>query len=288
MITKLPSWFKQDIPDSISLEMMRLLREYRVSTVCREAQCPNTPHCFGEKRATFMVLGKGCTRSCGFCAVEKAGKTGLSPDPLEPERIALLVKRLGLEYVVITSVTRDDLNDGGAAHFSAVIGKIRKFSPGVKIEALIPDFRGSEDSLSCLIDAAPSLLAHNLETVERLYAALRPSSNYFLSLEVLKKIKMLKPSLFTKSSLILGFGEGEEEVVKAMRDLRKSDCDVLTMGQYLSPSPRHYSVKEFISPGQFNRYRQIALSLGFKAVSSGALVRSSYDAQNIYQELNYA
>jgi lipoic acid synthetase len=288
MMTKLPPWFKQEIPGSMALKMMRLISEYGVNTVCREAKCPNTARCFKEKTATFMILGKACTRSCAFCAVNKADRGVLALDPSEPERIALFAKRLELEYAVITSVTRDDLKDGGSAHFARVIKTVREFSPAIKIETLIPDFAGNSESLSCLIGASPSILAHNLETVERLYPVLRPASDYILSLKVLSMAKMHKTSLVTKSSLMLGFGEKEEEVVKAMQDLREVGCDILTLGQYLAPSARHYQVKEFISLEQFNRYRRIGISLGFKAVSSGPLVRSSYDAHNFYRELNYA
>jgi lipoic acid synthetase len=288
MIGRLPSWFRQEIPDSGTIEMMRLFCEAGVHTVCREARCPNITHCFKERKVTFMILGRLCSRSCGFCAVKMQDKTGLAPDPQEPERIAELVKRLGLEYVVITSVTRDDLSDGGARHFARTVNSIRSLNPQIKIELLIPDFQGNEDSIRLMADVRPSVLAHNLETVERLYPELRPLSDYYLSLEVLKKIKMYGPSLTTKSSLMLGFGEKEEEVVKAMEDLRKSDCDILTLGQYLSPSLKHYRVREFLNPQQFNNYRRIGISLGFKAVSSGPLVRSSYGAEDLYQELNYA
>jgi len=288
MTTKLPPWFKQEIPGASALEMMRLIRQCRVETVCREAKCPNTPHCFKKKTATFMVLGKFCTRACAFCAVTKAGGRVLGVDSSEPENIAILAKKLGLGYAVITSVTRDDLCDGGSAHFARVIRAVRESSPEIKIEALIPDFAGNPESLNCLIDAAPSLLAHNLETVERLYPVLRSASDYSRSLKLLNMAKKYKASLITKSSLMLGFGEKEEEVVKAMQDLRGAGCEMLTLGQYLAPSTRHYQVKEFIGLEQFQRYRCLALSMGFRGVSSGPLVRSSFDAHNFYRELNYA
>ncbi len=299
--SKLPFWFKQEIPKPIVLERAQRLKAFKVHTVCQEARCPNLSSCFKDLRFTFMVLGDTCTRNCRFCTVKKT-KNELGLDLEEPLRIARAVKELGLDYVVITSVTRDDLLDGGAEIFSRTIELIRKINPvrdtansnnntmvsnGIKIEVLIPDFQGRLLSLECLLAASPDVVAHNLETVSRLYPDLRPEADYALSLWVLKKIKELRPDLISKSSLMLGLGEKEAEVIEAMRDLRNSHCDCLTLGQYLAPSLRHYPVKEFISYKQFKRYEDLGLSLGFKAVVSGAKVRSSYQARELYQKVAY-
>ena len=284
MIRKLPTWFNQDIPDNATLERGRLLSEYKVSTVCQEAKCPNLSFCFKNLRFTFMILGDTCTRNCRFCAVKKSNGGPLEIDLEEPFRIAEVVKKLALNYVVITSVTRDDLEDGGAEVFAKTITLINDIDRNIKVEVLIPDFQGKISSLRCLLNTQPNVVAHNIETVPRLYKDLRPLADYQLSLGLLRKIKELRPSLTSKSSIILGLGETEAEVIKAMEDLRQSQCDILTLGQYLSPSIEHYPIREFINPEQFHRYQDIGLALGFKAVLAGPKVRSSYQAESVYKE----
>lgn len=287
MINRLPAWFRQDIPDIATKEKVHLLSEFNVHTVCQEAKCPNLGHCFKNSKLTFMILGDTCTRNCRFCGVEKANNKFLSLDLGEPWRIAEAVKELGLNYVVVTSVTRDDLEDAGAGIFAKTIELIRRNNREVKVEVLIPDFRGRISSLKHVLDALPSIVAHNLETVRRLYKDLKPRCDYRVSLGILKKIKEIRPSIITKSSLILGVGEIAEEVIQTMQDLRNVACDILTLGQYLAPSRNHYPVKEFIDIEQFRRYREIGLKLGFKAVLSGPKVRSSYQAEEIYKEVAY-
>ncbi len=275
-MNRLPLWFRQEIPDKITLERAQLLSESNVRTVCQEARCPNLSFCFKHQKFTFIILGDTCTRNCRFCAVGKTENKNLKLDEDEPWRIAKAVKDLGLNYVVITSVTRDDLADGGAKIFSQTIESIRGINSDIKIEVLIPDFKGSILSLKVVLAAQPHLVGHNIETIERLYKDLRPKANYRISLDILKKIKEIQPLFTTKSSIMLGLGETEEEVIKTIQDLLYSGCDILTLGQYLAPSPAHYPVKEFIGIEQFQRYRDIGLGLGFKSVLSGPLVRSSY------------
>ena len=287
MNKKLPPWFKQELPDNNTLKMSELLLRFKVDTVCRQAKCPNATNCFNNKKATFMILGDSCTRDCSFCNVKKSKKSNLPVDEDEPRRISEVVRILGLDYVVITSVTRDDLIDDGASIFAETIKSIRRVNKNTKVEALIPDFRGSEPSINEVIAAKPDLLSHNIETVRRISKILRPSSDYQLSLGVLSRIKGLNPEMHTKSSLMLGLGETQEEVLEAMKDLRGSLCDSLTLGQYLAPSVNHYPIKEFVNLEQFKIYHDIGVGLGFKAVLSGPLVRSSYRADEIYKELCY-
>jgi lipoic acid synthetase len=283
MTSRLPVWFKQDLPDNIALKNKRLFSDYGVHTVCQEASCPNLNRCFKEQRFTFLILGDVCTRSCAFCCVNKLKKKKLYLDQSEPARIREVVRKLGIDYAVITSVTRDDLSDGGAAYFAETIRLIHGLHRGIEIEVLIPDLQGRMESLEHILAAKPQVLAHNLETIERLYADLRPEADYRVSLNLLNKAKDLNPDLVTKSSLILGLGEKEPEVIETMQDLKVNHCDFLTLGQYLAPSCEHYPVKEFITPQQFKRYENIALGLGFKAVLAGPLVRSSYQAKEIYR-----
>ncbi len=287
MKNRLPVWFKQDIPDATVRGRMQLFSEFKVNTVCCEARCPNLSFCFKNLKFTFMILGNTCTRNCRFCAVAQSKKDTLSLDENEPHRISQIAKILNLKFVVITSVTRDDLTDGGATQFVKTIELIHSIDKNIKIEVLIPDFSGNIASLKTVIDAKPSILAHNIETVKRLYKTLRPKANYQASLDILNKTKEINPSLATKSSLILGLGETEEEVIYTMEDLRYNQCDILTLGQYLAPSDTHYPVKEFISIEQFQRYRRIGLRLGFRAVLSGPKVRSSYHAEEVLGELEY-
>jgi len=283
MKNRLPVWFKQDIPDSIIFQKLRLLSEFNVHTVCQEARCPNLSNCFKNAKLTFMLLGNTCTRDCRFCGVKKTEANNLGLDKEEPYRISQIVKLLGLTYVVITSVTRDDLADGGAEEFARTIKLIHALDKNIKVEALIPDFSGSTNSIKTVIEAKPCIVAHNLETVKRLYKALRPKASYPISLGILSKAKESSASLITKSSLILGLGETENEVIETMQDLRKAACDILTVGQYLAPSINHYPVEEFINIEQFVRFREIGLNLGFKDVLSGPKVRSSYQAEEVYK-----
>ncbi len=287
MKDRLPVWFKQEIPDATVRGRMQLLSEFKVNTVCQQAKCPNLSSCFKNLQFTFMILGNICTRNCSFCAVAQSKKNTLNLDENEPYRISQMAKILNLKFAVITSVTRDDLSDGGAAQFVKTIELIHSIDKDIKIEVLIPDFSGNIASLKAVIDARPSILAHNIETAKRLYKTLRPKASYQASLDILKKTKEISSSLVTKSSLILGLGETEDEVIYTMEDLRCSQCDILTLGQYLAPSDKHYPVKEFISIEQFQRYRRIGLELGFKVVLSGPKVRSSYQAEEVLAELEY-
>lgn len=272
----------QKIPEKKVLQDLRNFRLQGIHTVCQEARCPNLGSCFSEKKLTFLILGDTCTRKCTFCAVKRAKQEKLPLDQAEPYRIAQVVKDLGLKFVVLTSVTRDDLVDGGARIFAEIIELIHALKEGVKTEVLIPDFRGRRKSLEIVLGAQPEVVAHNLETVPRLYGDLRPLADYSLSLALLGNIKEISPLTKTKSSLMLGLGEKEAEVISVMKDLRKTHCDFLTLGQYLAPSAAHYPVKEFIALDQFDYYRSIALSLGFGAVLSGPKVRSSYKAEELY------
>lgn len=235
-----------------------------------------------------MILGDACSRSCSFCNVPGGLKRPQPVDSDEPERIAEVVKLLDLDYVVVTSVTRDDLNDGGASQFVKTIEAVRRKNKDIKLELLIPDFQGKIESLEAIVRAMPDVVGHNLETIFRLYPFLRPQADYQRSLSVLRKIKELGRQIFTKSSLMLGLGETEEEVVLTLQDLRNNLCDILTLGQYLMPSSGHYPVKEYISPQQFLWYKKIGLGLGFKSVLAGPKIRSSFAARDLYQELKYA
>lgn len=281
---RLPGWFKQEIIDNNFKKSSELISSFGLNTVCKEALCPNINECFKKSKLTFLILGDTCTRKCLFCAVKHSFSLSL-PQEDEPKRIAEAVSNLKLEYVVITSVTRDDLPDGGARHFAKTIEYISSLNKNVKIEVLIPDFKARTENLQIVVLASPDVIGHNLETVKRLHKILKPQSDYLVSLEVLEKIKNINPAITTKSSLLLGLGESEEEVISAMRDLRKVDCDVLTLGQYLSCGKNYFPVKEYIYPEKFEDYQKEALSLGFRAVLSGPLVRSSYKAEEIYQSL---
>jgi lipoyl synthase len=272
-----PSWLNKKIQLGACSEMKGLLRDMKLETVCEAASCPNIGECFSRSHATFLILGKQCTRLCSFCNVVKG--VPLPPDAGEPARVALAVKKLALKHVVITSVTRDDLDDGGAGAFADTVLNIRKATPKVTIEVLIPDFKLSLDSLRAVAGSGPDIIAHNVETVPSLYSSVRRGSDYKRSLGVLDAIKKISPYIKTKSGIMLGMGEKEAEVVSVMSDLRAIGCDFLSIGQYLSPSKLHYPVKEYISPEQFAYYKEKALSMGFSHVESGPYVRSSYMAQ---------
>ncbi len=285
-LTRLPEWFKQEIPTATSLRETRKLLEEKVKTICVQAKCPNRAFCSGQGNLTFLILGPACTRSCRFCAVNRSKDRLLEPDKNEPAKIALAVKRLKIAYAVITSVSRDDLEDCGAKQFGFTVKAIRNECPKALIEVLIPDFQGKTKSLQTIIQARPEVIGHNLETVSRLYPRLRPEADYRLSLEVLRVLKSMDPSVLTKSSLMLGLSESEEELVQAMKDLRSTGCDILTLGQYLSPSPDHEPVSEYIPPDKFSFYRELALKIGFRSVSAGPLVRSSFQAEQVYRQVS--
>lgn len=252
----------------------------RLHTVCQEAMCPNIWECFSNQTATFLILGDCCTRNCRFCAVSK--RPVELPDPHEPARVAAAVRDLSLSYVVITSVTRDDLPDGGAGHFARTIRQIRSDSPGVNIEVLIPDFKGDRKALQTVIEASPDVLNHNMETVLRLYPAVRPEADYKRSLLLLKRVKEIKPTTRTKSGLMLGLGETDSEIEQTLLDLLDADCRMLTLGQYLQPSKSHLPVERFVHPDEFDQLRVTALDMGFTDVASGPFVRSSYHAKELF------
>lgn len=272
-----PDWIKVRLPSNpVFFSTKALVTDLRLHTVCESAQCPNRWECWSQRTATFMIAGDRCTRACGFCAVTTAKPFALEPD--EPERVAEGVVRLKLKHVVITAVARDDVPDGGALHFARTIGAIRARDASVIIEVLVPDFNGKDDAIRTVQDAAPHVFNHNLETVERLTPLVRSRAKYKLSLDVLKRAKRMRPETSTKSGLMLGLGETETEIFQAMDDLREHDVEVLTLGQYLRPTPQHLPVVEFISPETFGLYGDIARQKGFVHVSSGPLVRSSYHA----------
>lgn len=274
---RLPEWLKVKMPGSPRyIELKNLMRNHQLHTVCEEAHCPNIGECWGRGTATFMILGDICTRRCHYCAVTTGRPTGI--DLQEPGRLAETVKLMGLRYCVITSVNRDDLPDGGAFIFAACIKKIRAAVPGCKVEVLIPDFDGSKAALQKVIEARPDVLNHNIESTRRVFPRVRPRGNYQLSLELLARAKELDPSMVTKSGIIVGMGETHDELVETMQDLRRVDCDLLTIGQYLRPSQKHLPIDRFYTPAEFAELREIGEALGFKHVASGPLVRSSYHA----------
>ena len=278
-------WLRRKLPDQKVLDKMdSLLKDLNLHTVCDSALCPNRGECFKKGTATFMILGDVCTRNCRFCAVKKGRPLPL--DPNEPFHVAQAAKHLNLKHTVVTSVTRDDLTDGGAEYFAKTIIEIKKQLPQSTIEVLIPDFNGSKEALQKVMDAQPEVINHNIETIPRLYSLVRPQAIYKRSLELLRQVKSYSKDIFTKSGIMLGLGEKEEEIIESMDDLRKVDCDILTIGQYLRPSPHHLKVQEYIHPDKFEEYRKIGLSLGFKAVASAPLVRSSYHAGEMLRSIS--
>lgn len=261
--------------------MKHTIKEHDLHTVCQEAKCPNCNECWGTGSVTFMILGDACTRSCNFCAVNS--KPLRPPDPQEPVRLAKAVKEIDLEYVVLTSVTRDDLSDYGAGHYADCVTTIKEENPGVIVEALIPDLQGSQEYLEKIVHAQPEVIGHNVETVERLQESVRdPRAGYEQSLNVLKNVKQMNPDIYTKSSLMLGLGETKEEVLQVMDDLRAVHVDILTLGQYLQPSKDHLEVKDYISPEQFKFYKEKALEKGFAYAATGTFVRSSYKSAEYF------
>jgi len=282
---RLPSWFRQDLPDMDKIRsMQKKFRNSGLHTVCESALCPNMGKCWGEGVATFMILGEMCTRACRFCAV-KAGMP-MAVDPNEPGEVAAAAKDLGLRYVVITSVARDDLEDEGVGHFVRTIHAVREQNPEIKIEVLIPDFSNNPASLKKLVEAGPEVVSHNIETVRRLSADVRPQADHGRSLDVLRNFKRLDPSVLTKSSFMVGLGETDQEIFELMRELADTGCDILTVGQYLAPTrlKRHVRVRRFVHPEMFALYKAKGLALGFKHVMSAPLVRSSYIAEQGYRE----
>lgn len=270
-----PEWLTLPVPDEEELmRMKRLLDAGHLHTVCESAECPNMGECFGNRTCTFMILGDICTRNCRFCAVSH-GRPAVV-DENEPQAVALTARQLGLKHVVVTSVTRDDLPDGGAGHFAATIRALRREVPEATVEVLIPDFRGEAEALYKVIEAGPDVINHNVETVPRLYPSVRPQAVYFRSLDLLRRVGTAGGSILTKSGLMLGLGETSEEVVQVMADLREAGCQVVTLGQYLCPSPRHLPVVEYITPDTFKSLEETGYEMGFAAVHAGPLVRSSY------------
>ena len=281
---RLPLWLKVKPPFGENYRKVKsLLAQLDLHTVCQEANCPNIGTCFEEKTATFLISGKICTRGCNFCNVDRG--VPLPLNPLKPLHIAQVVKKLSLEYAVITSVTRDDLEDGGASHFAQVIKEIKNLNPDCKVEVLVPDFKGEIEPLKIVLKERPEVLNHNLETVKRLYPLVRKSADYKRSLILLEKSKEYDSSIITKSGVIIGMGEEWEEIVELLKDLRGVNCNLLTIGQYLSPSDKHLPVKKYYPPEDFSSFKRIAEEMGFIKVESGPLVRSSYHAKKQASEL---
>ncbi|WP_312906697.1 lipoyl synthase [Tissierella praeacuta] len=274
-----PEWIRVKMQGGdVSNKVDALLSDLSLNTVCDEANCPNRMECFARGTATFMILGRNCTRNCTFCNVTREMPEEVNPK--EPENVAKAVDKLGLKHAVITSVTRDDLEDQGANQFAKVVEEIRKTNPNVTIELLIPDMQGNEELIDIIINAEPNILNHNVETVPELYDEVRPMAIFERSIELLNYVKKKKPDMKTKSGIMLGLGETKEQVIDVFKRLREVDCDMLTLGQYLQPTTKHIPVVEYITPQQFNEYKEIALSMGFKRVASAPLVRSSYYAED--------
>lgn len=286
-IGRKPDWIRVKAPNSPQyFATHALIREHKLITVCEEAACPNVGECWKQKHATFMILGAVCTRACAFCNVA-TGRPDLL-DPHEPERVADAVAKLGLHHVVITSVDRDDLDDGGAGHFARVITAIRAQSPPTTIEVLTPDFMRKDGALEQVIAARPDVFNHNLETAPRLYPSVRPGARYFTSLRLLQQAKQLDPTIFTKSGIMVGLGEEREEVMQVMDDLRAADVDFMTIGQYLQPTPKHAAVAKFVTPDEFQDYAALGRGKGFLLIASTPLTRSSYHAGDDFKKLQDA
>lgn len=286
-IQKKPSWIRVKAPVSKQYhETHKIMRNLNLTTVCEEAACPNIGECWTKKHATFMILGEVCTRACSFCNVATGRPDKL--DPYEPLRIGVAVEKMGLKHVVVTSVDRDDLPDGGADHFVKTIQAIRIKSPETTVEILTPDFRDKNGAAKLIADARPDVFNHNLETVPRLYPSIRPGSRYFTSLALLQEVKKLDPSIFTKSGIMVGLGESREEVMQVMDDLRAADVDFMTIGQYLQPTKKHAAVQKFVTPEEFEDYARLARAKGFLMVAASPLTRSSYHADSDFEQLRAA
>lgn len=286
---KKPSWIRVKAPTSDGYKKTRdIIRENRLVTVCEEAGCPNVGECWSQGHATMMIMGDVCTRACTFCNIA-TGKPPESLDVFEPGRVALAVKKLGLKHVVITSVDRDDVKDGGAEHFAQTIRAVRRQSPDTTIEILTPDFiRCAPEALKVVVAAKPDVLNHNLETVPGLYPEVRPGARYFHSLRLLQRVKEIDPSMFTKSGIMVGLGEDRQSVLQVMDDMRAADIDFLTIGQYLQPTPKHHRVDRFVTPDEFAGYEKVAYGKGFLMVSATPLTRSSYHAGEDFAQLRQA
>jgi len=272
-----PDWIKVKGPGNPNyLRLKQLMREKNLHTVCEEARCPNIGECWGNKTATFLILGDTCTRGCRFCAIDKGKPVALDPD--EPRNVALTVKELGLDHIVVTSVNRDDLPDGGADHFAKTVSWIKSLNPGIRVELLIPDFDGNLDALRTVVNSGIAILNHNIETVPRLYGKVRPGHSYQCSVNILKTAKKLQPEVLTKTGMMLGLGETREEVHMTLHELRSKHVDIVTLGQYLQPSSRLLKVERYLHPDEFAEFKTVADKLGFRHVESGPLVRSSYHA----------
>ena len=272
-----PAWLRVQAPGGPNyVALKRMMRELGLHTVCEEAHCPNVGECWEHRAATFMILGDVCTRNCSYCAVAHGTPQPLDPD--EPARLAVAVERMGLKHVVITSVDRDDLAHGGAETFAACISEVRDRLPETSVEVLIPDFKGDAEALRIVVGAAPDILNHNLETIERLYRLARPGGRYARALELLRRARQLAPALLTKSGIMCGLGEEWDELIAAMRDVRAQGVDILTIGQYLRPSSEHLPIARYYTPDEFAELRQIGLAMGYRHVEAGPLVRSSYHA----------
>ena len=286
-VPRKPDWIRVKAPTSkVYLETRNIVRESGLNTVCEEAGCPNIGECWAKKHATFMIMGDTCTRACAFCNVA----TGLprALDPLEPAKVGDAVAELGLAHVVVTSVDRDDLPDGGGKHFAQVIFEIQKRSQGTTIEVLTPDFMHKENAIETVVSAKPDVFNHNIETVPRLYPTIRPGSRYFTSLELLHRVKRIDKTIFTKSGMMVGLGESREEVHQVMDDLRSAEVDFLTIGQYLQPSPKHAAIERFVTPEEFEGMSKMARGKGFLVVSATPLTRSSYHAGDDFARLREA
>jgi lipoic acid synthetase len=286
-VLRKPSWIRVKAPGSKAwAETSALLKGAGLATVCQEAACPNIGECWEKKHATFMIMGEVCTRACAFCNVATGLPVQLDPD--EPGRVAEATKALGLSHVVVTSVDRDDLPDGGAEHFARTIRAIRQICPGVTIEVLTPDFLRKQGALEQVVEAAPDVFNHNLETVPSLYVTVRPGARYFHSLRLLQRVKELNPRLFTKSGLMLGLGETRNEVMQVMDDMRSADIDFITLGQYLQPTRKHHPVARFVTPEEFDAYKALAFAKGFAHVAASPLTRSSHHAGEDFERLRKA
>jgi lipoic acid synthetase len=286
-IPRKPDWLRVKAPGSPEYQATRrLMRELSLNTVCEEASCPNIGECWKQKHATVMILGRVCTRACTFCNVATGRPDRL--DPHEPERVAAAAAALGLSHIVVTSVDRDDLDDGGAEHFARTIAAIRAHAPATTIEVLTPDFLRKEGAIETVVAAKPDVFNHNIETVPRLYAEVRPGARYFHSLRLLDRVKRLDPAMFTKSGIMVGLGEDNTEVAQVMDDLRAAEVDFLTIGQYLQPTPKHHPIARFVTPEEFAVYRRFALGKGFLMVSASPLTRSSYHAGEDFARLRAA
>lgn len=283
IVMRIPEWIKTK-GLSCQHNTRHILKNYRVNTVCESARCPNIGECYSRSAATFMIMGTKCTRNCGFCSVESS-----LPEPLdseEPYRVALAAKEMGLKYVVITSVTRDDLSDGGAGHFAHTVYEVKKIINNAKVEVLTPDFKGNKDAIAIVIDSKPDVFGHNVETIPRLYKIVRPGADYIRSLKVLRYARDISRSINIKSGLMLGLGETIKEVIEVLKELNDAGCDFVTIGQYLRPTKKNLPVVEYIHPEIFETIRVIAIDIGFKYVASSPLVRSSYNAEEMFISLN--